>query len=137
METQIENQTLEQAVAKVVKWWTNKSFRTPLNQNNGDNSEHGFLAFMLMNMSSSKAQESVTEEKIQLFEQKLTEILLAAPNSYRRTLDVDYNPCVELAEAAEYAGLDSGCFPCKSVTWISESNKATAKYQYGGQVVTL
>jgi hypothetical protein len=92
---------------------------------------------MLMNMASMNAQESISEEKIEKFEQKLSEILLSKQNSYARTLHVDYHPCNELHEAAEYAGLNSGCFPCKSASWISDNNKATAKYQYGGQVVKL
>lgn len=137
METINQNQSLEQAVSKVVKWWSQKAFRTPMNQNNGDDSPNGGLAFMLMNLNASKAQESVSEEKIEKFEAKLTEILLSESNSYGRTLDVDYGPCRQLYEAAVHAELDPGCFPCKTVTWIDESNKATAKYQYGGQVVTL
>jgi hypothetical protein len=47
--TIVEPQTLEVAVQKIVKWWSQKAFRTPLNQNNGDNSEHGAMAFMLIN----------------------------------------------------------------------------------------
>jgi hypothetical protein len=56
---------------------------------------------------------------------------------YNRTLDVDYHPCKLLYEAAKFAGLDPGCFPCKTFTRIEANNSVSAKYQYGGQLKTL
>jgi hypothetical protein len=130
-------QTYEQAVKKVVDFWIEKSFRTPLNQNNGDGSPQGGMTFLLMNMVSARAQETITDEKIKLFENKLTEILLL-DNPRNINIGVDYHPDKELSDAAAFAGLDAGCFPCKTYTWINkQTNTATSKYQYGGQIVTL
>jgi hypothetical protein len=130
-------QTLEQAISKVVKFWSEKSFRTPLNQNNGDNSENGEISFLLMNQVALTAQSNVTDEKIKAFEDKLTELLLKSEPHERAWLDVDYHPCKMLSDAAQYAGLDDGCFPCKSSTHIGRDNIAQAKYQYGSQMVDL
>jgi len=66
-------QTYEEAVLKTVMFWTEKAFETPMNQNNGDDSERGGLAFLLMNTLASRAQKTATPEKIKLFEKKLTE----------------------------------------------------------------
>jgi hypothetical protein len=132
-------QTFEEAVLKTVMFWSDKSFRTTLNQNNGDNSEHGAMAWMLMNMSSLSAQESVTEDKIKLFESKLTELLMEVKNenTWKWELDVDYHPCKMLTDAAEFAGLNSGCFPIKTFTRICPDFSVDARYQYGGKFQKL
>jgi hypothetical protein len=139
METLQQVQTFEEAVLKTVLFWSDKSFRTPLNQNNGDDSLNGGMMFALMNMKSMAAQESVTDDKVEKFEEKLTELLMDSQNDprYEWTLDVDYDPCQMLSEAADYAGFDSGCFPCKTFTRIEKDHNVTAKYQYGGNFITL
>ena len=129
-------QSYEDAVLKTVMFWSDKSFRTILNQNNGDDSPQGGIMFALMNMVSGKAQESITEEKIKLFEKKLTELLMSC-DKYDRTLDVDYHPCILLSEAAKFAEIDEKCFPCKTVTRIDEDNTVHAKYQYGAKWILL
>lgn len=131
-----KNQTYEEAVLKAVMWWSDKSFRTPLNQNNGDDSPQGGMMFALMNTVAMKAQETATTEKQKAFESKLTELLMNC-DKYERTLDVDYHPCRLLSEAAKFAGIDSGCFPCKSHTRIDDNNKVFAKYQYGSATVEI
>lgn len=132
----MEKQTYEEVVLKVVMWWSEKSFHTPLNQNNGDESEIGQKMFMFANIVAAKAQESVTKEKQKAFESKLTELLMSC-NKYEITLSVDYHPCTMLSEAAEFAGINSSCFPCKSHTRIDENNRAFAKYQYGNGLIEI
>lgn len=78
-----QKRTYEEAVEISVKWWSQKAFDTPLNQNNGDDSEHGGLAFMFMNFVSIKAQQKVTPETKQKFESKLSEILLSKKDQGR------------------------------------------------------
>ena len=126
-------QSLEDAVLKIVTWWSDKSFRSVLNQNNGDQSSQGGLTNILMNTASMKAQDGISDEKIKKFESKLTELLLSEKNNYNRSLSVDYTPCENLFVAAKFAGINPSCFPCKSSTNINSSNKAFAKYQYGGE----
>lgn len=129
-------QSYEDAVLKVVMWWSDKSFRAVMNQNNGDNSQQGGVVSALMNMVSLKAQDAVSDEQIKKFESKLTDLLMNA-GKFDRTLSVDYDPCEMLYKAAEFAGIDTYCFPCKSHTRIDEQNNAYAKYQYGAQEVKL
>lgn len=131
------NQTFEDAVLKTVTWWSDKSFRTLMNQNNGDNSSSGEMTFLLMNMVASKSQETVTDEKIKVFEEHLAKYLSDYRNQYPTSqiwLDVDYHPCQMLADAAEKAGIESHCFPCKTATRLTSDNKVFAKYQYGGSL---
>ena len=129
-----QKRTYEEAVEISVKWWSEKAFDTMLNQNNGDDSENCGMAFMLMNLVSSKAQEKVTPETKQKFEQKLTEILLSKKGEHRyaNQLDVDYHPNRNLAEACAFAGVDEYCLPCKTFTFIDENNIVRGRYQYGG-----
>lgn len=132
--------TYEEAVLKCVLWWVEKSFHTSLNQNNGDDSTNGGISFMLMNMLSMQAQDSVTPNKIKKFEEKLTELLMAvkdSSNKWDKELDVDYHLCQKLTEAAKYADIDFSCFPIKSWTVIDNDNKVFAKYQYGAEPIEL
>lgn len=135
-------ETFENAVKKVVGFWVEKSFRTLLNQNNGDDSPQGGMTFLLMNMVAMENKKSVTEEKIKLFEEKLSELLIKERNglplgTYPITLDVDYHPSWMLAEAADYAKIDSSCFPCKTFSLIKLDNSVEAKFQYAGKLVKL
>lgn len=131
----METQTFEQAIEKVVNFWTEKSFNTVCNQNNGDDSAAGGLVFMLQNILSSEAQQTVTPEKIEKFKEKLTELIKKQGREYI-VLSVDYHPCNTLFEAAQYADISIQCFPCKTTTWI-ENNIAKASYQYRGKLQTL
>ena len=131
-------QTYEDAVVKTVLWWSDK-LQTPMNKNNGDDSQAGGMAFMLMNMLGSSAQESITEDKIKVFEETLTNMLMLEEGKKWKdtTLSVDYHPCNKLAEACDKADINTGALPIKSHTFISNNNIASAKYQYGGSMVEL
>lgn len=126
--------TYKEAVELTVNWWAEKSFNTPLNQNNGDSSETGSIAFMLMNMNSMSAQERNTPDKIEKFKAELTKILLDNESDVKRgyTLDVDYHPNKYLSEACELSGVDPSCLPCKTFTGINNENEVEGRYQYGG-----
>jgi len=139
MNTLTTQQTFEDAVLKTVMFWSDKSFRTSFNQNNGDDSPNGRMAFMLMNFVANKAQESVSDDKIKMFEDKLTELLKEDHEQVKWGLElsVDYNPCDKLYLAAKFAGIDPSCFPCKTFTRIEKDLSVTAKYQYGGQFIKL
>jgi hypothetical protein len=131
--------TYEEAVLKTVMFWSDKSFRAVLNQNNGDNSRHGGLSFILMNMASESAKDELTDEKIKKFEDRLYELLMALENepAHTRNLDVDYNPNRLLAEACKHAGVNPMCLPCKTWTSIKEDNTVLSKYQYGAKTIEL
>lgn len=130
----MKKRTYKEAVDLMVKWWSKKSFKTALNQNNGD-SGNGGIAFLLMNMVSTNAQNDISEEKIKKFEEKLTEILLDGEDKgrWKRECDVDYNPNKILADACEFAEINSGCLPCKTFTYINNDNEVEGRYQYGGE----
>lgn len=124
----------EEAALKAVMFWSDKAFRTKLNQNNGDGSVQGGAMFVLMNRMANIAQAEITSEMIKKFEDRLLDVLIEtkteSPNG-RITLSVDYHPCALLHEAIKYAGIDAACFPCKTFTVIEVDNTVIAKYQYG------
>lgn len=126
--------TYKEAVELTVDWWVEKSFNTPLNQNNGDASETGSIAFMLMNMNSTSAQQKNTPDKIEKFKTELTNLLMQGEGKgrYSNELDVDYHPNSLLSEACELSGVDSGCLPIKTFTFINDQNEVEGRYQYGG-----
>lgn len=126
--------TYAEAVEVCVNWWIEKTFKTPLNQNNGDNSPQGGMVFMLMNMLASNSQKEVTPEKIEAFKTKLTELLMAVEENgnYYTELSVDYHPNDMLYEACEFAKVDTACLPVKTFTRINKSNEIEGRYQYGG-----
>lgn len=130
----MQARTYKEAVEIMVRWWSEKSFKTPMNQNNGDDSPNGGIAFLLMNRAATIAQANVSEEQIQKFESKLTEILLLAEGKgYHATmLDVDYDPNRPLQEACNHAGISTRTLPVKTFTRINEKNKVEGRYQYGG-----
>lgn len=132
MET--EKRTYEEAVDIMVKWWSEKAFDTLLNQNNGDNSPDGGIVWALMNTVSMQAQNTVTSEKKQKFEKKLTEILLNKKGlgRWHNELDVDYHPNDNLYQACKFAGINTLCLPCKTFTFIDKDNSVQGRYQYGG-----
>lgn len=131
-------QSYEDAVLKTVMWWVEKSFNTTLNQNNGDNSPQGGMAFMLMNMLSMDSQKDATPDKIKKFEEKLTELLMEnRDDRFNRNLDVDYHPCKLLSIACEYAGINPGCLPCKTFSQIDDQNRVYVKYQYGAPTIEI
>lgn len=134
-----QKRTYAEAVEIMVKWWSEKSFATPLNQNNGDNSPAGGLGFILGNMLADKAKEGATPEKIAAFEAALTRELLGREHEgiWRKALEVDYHPNDILADAAELSGIDTRCFPIKTYVQINKNNEIEGKYQYGGSYFKL
>ena len=131
----MSKRTYKEAVELTVNWWIEKSFKTPLNQNNGDNSQNGGIGFMLMNMVSMSAQDKNTPDKVEKFKTELTKLLLEAEGKgrYNNELDVDYHPNRLLSTACELSGIDSGCLPCKTFTYINNENEVEGRYQYGGE----
>ncbi len=131
--------TYAEAVEITVKWWSEKSFQTAINQNNGDDSPAGGIVFLLQNMLSTKVRADTTPEMIAKFEANLTENLMSVENDsrYKTELSVDYHPNKMLSDACTHAGIDASVLPCKSSTSISESNEVYTYYQYGSPRVIL
>lgn len=122
---------IEDAALALSMWWAEKSFRTPLNKDNGDSNP---LLFLLATMSTKNAQESVTEEKIKVFESALSKHIIEYREQYPYSnvrIHTDYNPDHYLSLAAEKAGLDDSAFPWKTSTYINEKNEVFVAFGYG------
>jgi hypothetical protein len=132
--------TYKEAVDKVVSFWVEKSFNTPLNQNNGDDSPNGGIGFLLMNFASQSANFAVDNQQIEDFKSSLTNQLMeleGKPIHHAVILDVDYHPCRILAKACQDSGVSDVVLPCKTITWIMADFKAIASYQYHGERLEL
>lgn len=128
--------TLDGAINAVCDFWIEK-MQKPMNQNNGDNSGNGGIAFLLMNMLSATSQESITPKKIEMFRIKLTEIIKRDFRNIFYVCDVDYNPSNNLCEALDYAEIPYSVMPCKTHTTILADLSVRGKYQYGGNFINL
>ena len=126
----MENQTYEEAVEKVVAWWTEKTFHTPNNQDNGG----GPMFFGVMNRLADSFRKQVTPEKIVIFQNKLKELLLSNGHAgvHFIYLGVDYDPCEELYLACQAAEINTKLLPCKSDTRIEKDFKVHGKFTYDG-----
>jgi len=94
---------------------------------------------VMANLLSLEVQKDISEEKIQKFREKLTELLLQGENEgrWKRECDVDYHPNDILSEACEYSNISSSCLPIKTFTTIEKDNSVTGRYQYGGEFFKL
>ena len=135
----MSKRSYKEAVEITVNWWVKKSFKTQLNQNNGNKSDNGGIGFLLMNLVAVNAQKEITEDKIEKFKSKLTELLLANEEKgrYAKELDVDYSPNQLLSDACRFAEINSSFLPCKTFTFINNENEIEGRYQYGGEFFKL
>ena len=133
-----EIRTLEEAALIVADWWIDKSFNTRFNQDNGDGSSAGRETMFLANFLSHTAQAEVRDRNINDFRDYLVSSIVALDRErYKIHLSCDYDPSPLLAEAAEKAGIDPRCFPCKSWSNIEPDNSVRVSYGYRGEVITL
>ncbi len=121
--------TYEEAVQIMVDWWVEKSFRTLMNQNNGDD-----RSGILLNMVAARHLLHVNEDQILLFKKSLTDYLMEKKYANRNhtTLDKDYDPNKPLREACVDSIISPSCLPCKTFTRIDANNNVEGRYQYGG-----
>lgn len=130
----MKTRTYKEAVEIMINWWVDKSFNTPLNQNNGDDSPNGGTMFALMNMVAMSAQSKNTPEMIEKFKLELTRQLLEVESKgrYGNQLSVDYDPNRILYDACKLSNVSTSCLPCKTFTFINDNNEVEGRYQYGG-----
>jgi hypothetical protein len=98
---------------------------------NGDKSANGGLAFVLSVMANKNANND--KDTLDKFVDALTTIVMntESGNEYQvRWLEVDYHPCVALANAATAAGLNIAVWPCKTSVQIFE-DRVTVRDGYG------
>jgi hypothetical protein len=107
----------DRMIKRGVDIWCKKLF-TPV-FDNGDNSEAGGMAHVLatMNILNDKAKIDDMPEKVEIFREALTDILIKERDEneyFRGWLSVDYGPCTQLHDAAEIAGIPDSQFSIKS-----------------------
>ncbi len=112
-------------IKKLIDWWV-EVIQQPLNQNNGDNSNHPFNSTILLNTLSLVHQKKINEDNIVLFKEKLYNILINRSQE-DLFLDVDYVPCDDLREAADYSDINYSVFPCKTITILKENSVMVKK----------
>lgn len=119
--------TKTEAAKKGTKWWTDR-LREISKQSTGD-----LLASFLVTQAEAEARKltSSLEEKLSVFQSHLEANLLnmIEESDWRednpmwgsglRAVGVDYHPDLELAEAAEKAGISRLLFPVKTMMWLN------------------
>jgi hypothetical protein len=107
-------------IMRAVELWCRKLLNPKFD--NGDDSDTGCMTHMLatINIQNDKNRIPDLSASIEKFRTVLTEKLIQlrdnpAEGEYFNTyLDVDYRPCLILAEAADIAGIPHSMFSCKS-----------------------
>lgn len=123
-------------ICKAVDIWCKKLFVPVFD--NGDNSNHGFMTHMLatMNIQNDKAGVDDMSALVEKFRIILTAELFRLRDNpldkeyFPPWLDVDYNPCYVLGDAADKAGIPQSQFSCKSSVSM-RTNSLSAKFGYG------
>lgn len=115
------------------KWWGEKIRNVKLkNYNNGDPSDVGAVAMILMTMLAVDKQAS--NDEVDLFELKLAQAIEKAVNDHDGYLNfgVDYGPDSILADTANECGISPTLFPWKTYMLI-ENGKVSVSNEYGLQ----
>ena len=110
---------------KVANWWADQITNPSQNmcsEKQGGNDMINFLGTLL------SAASLPNTEQVNAFRDKLAEIIVKKGVV---DLSVDYAPDIYLSEAAEYAGINSNCFPWKSSTFINSNGEIYARRGYG------
>lgn len=116
--------TKEQAIKTAVKWWSNK-LKSKAPHSNGDNSMSSIFACMI----ADGGMQDVTDEQLDVFESELYSHIEGEIDT--RTffgLGCDYNPTINLSEAAKKAGISEFNFPYK--VWMNIDNKGDTEDGY-------
>lgn len=107
-------------VTVAVDWWANAVCNPKFD--NGDDSQVGeTMAMMAMLLGNSG--EQLSQESISTFKKCLGEAIMQDLEKFHKEicLEVDYNPCIALAEAAQVAGISKNKFPWKTRMWVSNT----------------
>ncbi len=120
-------------------WWSDKILNKPLNKDNGDDNP---MLFMLSTMASMHAADDMKIDRkaaAKLFEGKLEDILtrkFEEEGVRGLSLDCDYHPCAEIAEAMSAAQIPAMMAPWKSSTYVKDGH-AYGKFGYGKDYVKI
>lgn len=107
----------EKLIETAVEWWV-KKVTEKAHHDNGDNSKDSSLAMLLADLGA----EPVSDAKAEIFRNVLVELIIDSLDRMGMvSLDVDYNPCTILVEAAEKAEISEFNFPYKTSMIITET----------------
>lgn len=109
----------EDAIKTAAKWWTDK-LRQRAPHDNGDNSPANQFAMMLADMLTTP----MSEDQLNRFQEALEKEIAADLERHGwSSLGCDYGPCIELANAADQAGINTSNFPYKTHMHIRQHGK--------------
>lgn len=122
------------AAVAAAKWWAEQvgcpTFRMTDSKDNTRDRQTGDIAGMMAHLLASKAP--VTSDQGERFADALARrIDKALTGNGRVSLDVDYGPCLALAEVAEEAGVSASRFPWKThMTVLPDRVTASLGYKW-------
>ncbi len=110
----------EKLIDLAVEQWV-RMLKNP-NHENGDPSSTGMMCRVFDMALKDKLVDETSDDKFEIFREKLKEILMEAPNPRNVYMDVDYHPSECLANAAKEAGLNCNLFPIKTYVEIMDDS---------------
>jgi len=139
---QKKEQLMEKEKArKAAKWWADQ-LRGHAKLDNGDPTSQGGVTFCMASLLQSKEKEKQTPEQINLFEDKLTEIILNKSIKAEKLnmpiwLGCDYGPDQTLSDAAQEANLKLGMTTLPWKTNMKIKDNIEVSCGYGAQYVEI
>ena len=123
--------TKEQAIKTAVEWWARKlKARAP--HSNGDSGKASIMACLLADFGA----KTVTDEQLDIFKNELAMTIDAELKDHQWCdvyLGCDYNPTMNLRDAAAKAGISEFNFPYKTDMYIKKHNDGwCGVYVYDG-----
>lgn len=123
----------QEQVEKAVNWWTD-AIRQPKfdGLSEAERADPANDSYQMAEIMATMAVKPKTEQQFENFKKALRSELLSAEYSPHRGLHVDYDPCIELHNAAEKAGFGAGItFPWKTDMYFREDGtvKVSAGYR--------
>lgn len=133
----------ERLITAASKWWGNTLRSKPKHHILGPN-DSNVLDQAAVDVFSALLPK-VPENKVRVFETELVFTIRAKIMKHfsmfknypdRITVDVDYNPCTALAQAAQKANFDPKyLLPAKTCMWITEQGAVSIRQGYEAPVI--
>ncbi len=125
-------QLTEEQIEKAAEWWADRVCKPTFSGlSDEERKDPRNLQYQLAEAMASTLVEPVGSDQRQQFIDALKEELMNPEYNPFWGLDVDYHPCLTLANAAKKAGIPSTNFPWKTRMRFSEGGVVEAALGYG------
>lgn len=124
---------IRDATVALAMWWSDKILNRQINKDNGDDNPMTFMLASMASMNARKSMEVSQQQAAEVFESRLEKILVdnyAKRGEAGMSLDCDYAPCEDIADAMREAKIPLLLAPWKTHTYVKDGH-AYGSYGYG------